>query len=85
MEGMKNIIGKVFVALCLVMSLIGCATNMAVDEEAVSSVPEGMRRVVFYWKGTADRDTSDMWIWWDGKDGNGYFLAHPVFCCSRGI
>ena len=84
MEGKKNNFGKVIVALCLVLSLFGCATNMVVEEEAMSSVSEGMRRVVFYWKGMAEMDTSDMWIWWDGKDGNGYLFEECAygFMCS---
>lgn len=84
MEGKKNIIGKVVVALCLVLSLFGCATAAGTDEESVPILPEGMRRVVFYWKGTAGMDTSDMWIWWDGKDGNGYLFEEcPYgFMCS---
>ena len=36
---------------------------------------EGCNLLTFYWKGTADLETSDVWIWWDGKDGSGYALV----------
>lgn len=44
-----------------------------------------MRRVVFYWKGTAERDTSDMWSWWNGKDGNGCLFAKCAYGCRCSV
>ena len=41
---------------------------------------EGCNLLTFYWKGTADLETSDVWIWWDGKDGSGY----PLVPCEYG-
>ncbi len=41
---------------------------------------EGCNLVTFYWKGTADLATCDVWIWWEGKDGSGY----PLQKCEYG-
>ena len=41
---------------------------------------EGCNLLTFYWKGTADLETSDVWIWWEGKDGSGY----PLVPCDYG-
>ena len=41
---------------------------------------EGHNLLTFYWKGTADLETSDVWIWWEGKDGSGY----PLVPCEYG-
>lgn len=39
---------------------------------------DGTRQLTLYWNksGEIDFSTSDMWIWWDGKDGSGYIM-HP--------
>lgn len=36
--------------------------------------PEEGNLLVFYWKGAADLATSDIWMWWDGKDGSGNLM-----------
>ena len=73
--------------------LVSCSTsgtnvadnleNIGIEEILVQEeqVPDGYNRVVFYWKGSADLATSDVWIWWDGKDGAGYLFEE----CSYGF
>ena len=61
------------------MLIAGCATGAVNDnkdntENAVER-QEGCNLLTFYWKGTADLETSDVWIWWEGKDGSGYPLT----------
>ena len=77
-----------FVALILALVLVGCSTSgtlkdnlenigLEVADGALADqvpVPAGYNRVEFYWKGNADIATSDVWIWWDGKDGSGYLF-----------
>ncbi len=44
-------------------------------------IEEGCKQVTFYWNsGNIDISECDMWIWWDGKDGQGY-LMYP---CTYG-
>lgn len=44
-------------------------------------IEEGYKQVTFYWNsGKIDISECDMWIWWDGKDGQGY-LMYP---CTYG-
>ncbi len=62
--------------LCALL-LVGCSTvnsSNKVEEPEEEMVPAGYNRVEFYWQGKADLVTSDMWIWWDGKDGSGYLF-----------
>ncbi len=62
--------------LCALL-LVGCSTvnsSNKVEEPEEERVPAGYNRVEFYWQGKADLVTSDMWIWWDGKDGSGYLF-----------
>lgn len=75
----------VALALALVLVLLGCST-MENKEERIETnvkplelVPDGYNRVVFYWKGAADLATSDIWIWWDGKDGEGYLFEQSDY------
>ena len=41
---------------------------------------EGHNLLTFFWKGAADLNTCDVWIWWEGKDGSGY----PLVPCEFG-
>ena len=52
------------------------STGQSRQAEEVKKIErqEGCNLLTFYWKGTADLETSDVWIWWDGKDGSGYAL-----------
>jgi len=49
----------------------------------VGSAPEpGTRRLILYWNHpSADYGRCDVWIWWDGKDGQGY----PFAACDYGV
>ena len=67
--------------LCMVIA--GCATGNAGEDNGTATEVqrlEGYNLLTFYWKGTADLATSDIWIWWDGKDGSGY----PMEKCEYG-
>ena len=70
-------------ALCMLIA--GCATGVVNgnnDNNYSETVErqEGCNLLTFYWKGTADLETSDVWIWWEGKDGSGY----PLVPCEYG-
>lgn len=83
MEGtrrLRTLIASIFLLLIL---LSGCSTA-AVASDSSGGVPDGFNRVVFYWQGSADISSSDMWIWWSGKDGEGYLFEEcPYgFRCS---
>ena len=67
-------------ALCMLVA--GCATGNVEDKVQPQTVEreEGCNLLTFYWKGTADLATSDIWIWWEGKDGSGY----PLVPCEYG-
>ncbi len=41
----------------------------------------GKNQLTIYWKGNADVATTDIWMWWDGKEGSGY----PVHECEYGF
>ena len=64
------------------MLIAGCATGNVDDKVQPQTVEreEGCNLLTFYWKGTADLETSDVWIWWEGKDGSGY----PLVPCENG-
>lgn len=36
--------------------------------------PEGYNRLTLYWQGDADLSSSDVWVWYPGKDGKGYLF-----------
>ncbi len=90
MEGKKLLFVALCLVLALVLVACGTSGNVIEDmnlvdigvgeaeeapaEVAEEAVPAGYNRVEFYWKGTADLATSDVWIWWDGKDGSGYLF-----------
>ncbi|MBQ6671833.1 MAG: type I pullulanase [Spirochaetales bacterium] len=48
---------------------------------AEETIPDGFNNLTFYWKGNADPASTDIWIWWDGKDGSGY----AVTPCDYGL
>ncbi len=50
-------------------------------EEWTLDKEDGYNQLTIYWKGNADLETTDVWIWWDGKEGSGY-LMHE---CSYGM
>ena len=64
------------------MLIAGCATGTVENTVQTETVErqEGCNLLTFYWKGTADLETSDVWIWWEGKDGSGY----PLVPCEYG-
>ena len=64
------------------MLIAGCATGNVENNVQTETVErqEGCNLLTFYWKGTADLETSDVWIWWEGKDGSGY----PLVPCEYG-
>ncbi len=68
-------------ALC--MLLASCATGNVEtkggQQKAVER-QEGCNLLTFYWKGTADLASCDVWAWWEGKDGSGY----PLVPCEYG-
>lgn len=42
------------------------------DENYTLDLEDGQNQVIFYWtKSNLNIQTSDIWIWWDGKDGSG--------------
>lgn len=83
MDGTRRYLNLAVSAFLLVFLLFGCSTTALVDTSP-DSVPEGFNRVVFYWQGNADIASSDMWIWWSGKDGSGYLFEECQygFKCS---
>lgn len=54
-----------------------------IDDGSDYSLPieSGCKQIIFYWDIlTNEIPTSDMWVWWDGKEGSGY-LMYP---CNYG-
>ena len=41
------------------------------SEEYTLPLEDGYNQVTFYWKHASGIENCDMWIWWEGKDGNG--------------
>ena len=59
----------------------GPAPTQAPAEEYQLEREAGCRQLSIYWtKDTIDFDTSDMWIWFKGRDGRGY----PMHPCAYG-
>ncbi|MBR5739439.1 MAG: hypothetical protein IKY02_05560, partial [Lachnospiraceae bacterium] len=50
------------------------------EEQFLEREP-GCNQLTLYWKGTADVATSDVWMWWDGKDGSGHLFTK----CAYGL
>ncbi len=90
-------LGALLLAVLLVMTAVGCTgpgettapettaseetTKGAVEGETFLEREEGCKLLTLYWEGAADIETSDVWMWWDGKDGQGY-----LFCpCEYGF
>ena len=73
---------KLFLIGALCMLIAGCATGNVENNVQTGTVErqEGCNLLTFYWKGNADLETSDIWIWWEGKDGSGY----PLVPCGYG-
>ena len=85
---------RIFVLGVLCMLIASCTKGTADNSVQAEKTPEvkevsevkkveredGCNLLTFYWKGTADLETSDVWIWWDGKDGSGY----PLVPCEYG-
>lgn len=45
------------------------------DENYTLDLEEGKNQVIFYWtKSNLNIQTSDIWIWWDGKEGSGNLM-----------
>lgn len=51
-------------------------------EEYALPLEDGMKQLTLYWtrSGGVNLKTSDIWIWWSGKDGSGYMMHE----CSYG-
>lgn len=83
MEGTRRLCTLIASFFLLLILLSGCSTT-SVTSGPSGDVPDGFNRIVFYWQGTADISSSDMWIWWSGRDGSGYlFKECPYgFMCS---
>ena len=69
-------------ALVLLFSMTACAGVGSGENPTESSskpaapeynlpLEEGYNQVTFYWKHNSGIENCDMWIWWEGKDGNG--------------
>lgn len=68
-------------AILLLFSMAACAKTEKNEEATPSSssaapeynlpLEEGYNQVTFYWKHNSGVENCDMWIWWEGKDGNG--------------
>lgn len=84
MEGTRRYFTLTGSAFLLLIILLSACRATAVADTSGDDVPDGFNRVVFYWQGEADISSSDMWIWWSGKDGSGYlFQECPYgFMCS---
>lgn len=84
MEGTRRYFTLAASAFLLLIILLSACSTTAVADTSGDDVPDGFNRVVFYWQGEADISSSDMWIWWSGKDGSGYlFQECPYgFMCS---
>ena len=35
---------------------------------------DGYNQITFYWAYSGEIKNADVWVWWDGKDGQGYLL-----------
>ncbi len=51
------------------------------DGEYTIEKEEGKNQLTIYWQGNADPATTDIWMWWEGKDGSGY----NVHECGYGL
>ena len=84
---------SLLLALVLVWSCAACTQQPQPTEPSAPSQPqtptgpeymlpleEGYNQVTFYWNVSKNLETSDVWVWWDGKDGSGV-LFHP---CAYG-
>ena len=54
-----------------------------VGEDSLNDLPEseytvpkepGHNQITFYWAYSGEIKNADVWVWWDGKDGQGYLL-----------
>ena len=64
---MKKILLSFFIVLCLLL----LSVCVACGEELRTEPAEGCNLLNLYWNGSADIATSDVWIWYDNKDGTG--------------
>ena len=63
---------KRFLLLLFAFCLLLLSLCTVVCGEGLRTEPaEGCTLLNLYWNGTADPATSDVWIWYDGKDGTG--------------
>ncbi|MBR6040707.1 MAG: type I pullulanase [Clostridia bacterium] len=74
-------------AAVMILGLFACGGKNAgnepasVEDEYFLPKEEGMNQLTLYWKASSiDFDTSDMWIWFPGKDGRGY----QMYPCAYG-
>ncbi len=45
------------------------------EDEYILEREDGCRQITFYWThSNLDIATSDIWVWWDGKEGSGYLM-----------
>lgn len=54
----------------------GAEVSGSNGEEYTLEKEEGFNQLTFYWSYPGVIEDSDVWIWWDGKEGSGYIL-HP--------
>lgn len=62
-------------------ALFSCAGTGASDTQDTTDspvseysepIPEGHNQITFYWTYPGTYENCDVWVWWDGKDGQGY-------------
>ncbi len=62
----------IIVCLVLVLSVLVACNNQ--NGEYTLELEDGYNQLTLYWKGYTDIAKSDMWIWWEGKEGSGYLM-----------
>ncbi len=80
---------SLLLALAMLLSVAGCTTQSGTNttpsgtdptgestpaEEYTLPKQEGYNQITFYWTYPGSFENCDIWVWWDGKEGNGYLL-----------
>ena len=89
-KGLRFISLALLVWMILSLILTACAPEIPAppdtegEEEIIQTDPPeseytlpkepGFNQITFYWAYSGEIKNADVWVWWDGKDGQGYIL-----------